>query len=233
MRHEEYIHHLVEQSEVLLPSEQSLILAASASALHEHDLLKGICTVAFSHSTKPEELYESLLQTYLFAGFPAALEGLTVFKAVCEHACVEFTPPSMHAIDIPLFQERGRMLCEQIYTTAYEKMRRHLHSVSPDLDAWMIIEGYGKTLSRPVLASRMRELVVVGVLAVLGWDRQLYSHLRGAMNLGATPGECIDTLKILRLFVDCGAETLQALLAQRLTIAQETLHRLLSASSLL
>ncbi len=55
----------------------------------------------------------------------------------------------------------------------------------------MVVEGYGKILGRPGLALVVRELCVVACLAVTGATKQLYSHLRGALNVGA-PGEDVD-----------------------------------------
>jgi 4-carboxymuconolactone decarboxylase len=59
----------------------------------------------------------------------------------------------------------------------------------------MIVEGYGKVLSRPELDVCTRELVNVAVLTVMGRPRQLYSHLRGALNTGAGETEITDALE--------------------------------------
>ena len=53
----------------------------------------------------------------------------------------------------------------------------------------MIVEGYGKVLSRPALDLKRRELCVVAACAMARQDRQLHSHLHGAMHAGASPGE--------------------------------------------
>jgi 4-carboxymuconolactone decarboxylase len=54
------------------------------------------------------------------------------------------------------------------------------------MERWMVVEGYGKVLGRPQLDLPTRELCIVALLAVLGMPRQLHSHLRGALNAGAT-----------------------------------------------
>jgi 4-carboxymuconolactone decarboxylase len=228
---EEHLHHILEESEVLFPHEQALILAAAAAALNETPLLKEIVRMSFAYNTTNEALYEALLQTYLFAGFPAALEGLAVLRIVCRETNRDFTPPPAENISLNLFQERGTILCEQIYTSAYVKMRQNLAATSPDLASWMILEGYGKTLARPELAPRMRELAICGVLAVLGWKTQLYSHLRGAMNMGATPIECMDTLKMMRFFAHHASPFMRPVIQERLTMANEVLSALLDTSS--
>jgi 4-carboxymuconolactone decarboxylase len=57
----------------------------------------------------------------------------------------------------------------------------------PLLDEWMITEGYGKVLSRPGLDLGRRELCIVAACAAARQDRQLHSHLRGAVNVGVAP----------------------------------------------
>lgn len=53
----------------------------------------------------------------------------------------------------------------------------------------MIVEGYGKVLSRPALDLKRRELCIVSACAMARQDRQLHSHLYGAMHAGASPAE--------------------------------------------
>jgi 4-carboxymuconolactone decarboxylase len=67
-------------------------------------------------------------------------------------------------------------------------LRARLRELSPALDEWAVVEGYGKTLSRPGLDEAARELCVVAALAALGAARQLESHLEGARRLGVDDG---------------------------------------------
>jgi alkylhydroperoxidase/carboxymuconolactone decarboxylase family protein YurZ len=50
----------------------------------------------------------------------------------------------------------------------------------------MILEGYGKTLSRPALGALEREYCVIAILTVTRMWRQLRSHAIGAVNVGGT-----------------------------------------------
>jgi len=50
----------------------------------------------------------------------------------------------------------------------------------------MILEGYGKTLSRPGLGPVEREYAVVAILTATRMWRQLRSHAIGAVNVGGT-----------------------------------------------
>ena len=68
-------------------------------------------------------------------------------------------------------------------------------TIHPDLDKWMLQTGYGRVLSRPGLTPRLRELCVIAVLTGQNVTPQLFSHLRGAVNVGASVAECESVLK--------------------------------------
>jgi 4-carboxymuconolactone decarboxylase len=76
-------------------------------------------------------------------------------------------------------------------------LRQNIRALHPALDAWMITDGYGKVLSRPGLDLRTRELCIVAACAASAQQRQLHSHLHGALNAGATVAEVESTLDSL------------------------------------
>ncbi len=175
----------------------ALVFAAAAACVNRQDeVLKGI-VAAFKNGASLQGIYEAILQTYLFAGFPAALEGFATFEKFLKAADISFKSGNYEDIDVDVFKKRGEILCAEIYTSAYDKMRARAEKLSPELNEWMIVEGYGKTLSRGVLKTVERELIIVGMLAVLGWEKQLFSHIRGAINVGASVEDCENVLKIV------------------------------------
>lgn len=125
---------------------------------------------------------ELLLQSYLFAGFPRTLNAMREWRRV--HP----TPAAPPADGTPAsWRAAGERTCAVVYGTSYERLRenvRHLHGA---LDEWMIMEGYGKVLSRPGLDLPRRELCIVAACAAAGQERQLHSHLHGALNAGVAP----------------------------------------------
>ena len=95
------------------------------------------------------------------------------------------------------WRAEGEATCATVYGPFYERLRHNIRDLHPALDAWMIIDGYGKVLSRPALDLRRRELCIVAACALARQDRQLHSHLHGALHAGATPAEvreAIDTV---------------------------------------
>ena len=140
-----------------------------------------------------EEVYEAILQIHLFAGYPASIEGLNALHSVYG----QIVQPG-EGIDISLFEQRGEKLCREIYTTVYDKMIQKMNVISPDLARWMILDGYGKTLSRPALHMQYRELINLVILAIGRWTHQFISHLRGSLNIGITMQEIFDSINILK-----------------------------------
>src|SRR5689334_16743917 len=120
---------------------------------------------------------EMLLQTYLFAGFPRALNAMREWRRVRPAVATE---PLAHE---PTRSE-GEATCATVYGTMYDRLRDNIRHLHPLLDDWMITEGYGKVLSRPGLDLARRELCIVAACAATLQDRQLHSHLHGARNAG-------------------------------------------------
>ena len=136
----------------------------------------------------PVAVEEIILQSYLFAGFPRALNAARTWRATSGRpAPAEDAEASVG--DLGFWRSRGEETCAIVYGDHYEKLRRNIRDLHPALDEWMIVDGYGKVLSRPGVDLRTRELCVVAACAVSGQQRQLHSHLRGALNAGSSPGE--------------------------------------------
>ena len=82
--------------------------------------------------------------------------------------------------------KRGEELGGVVDGDNYRGLRENVRLLHPLLDALMITEGYGRTVSRPGLDLLRRELCILAQMAVLEAPRQLHSHLRGALNAGGS-----------------------------------------------
>lgn len=139
------------------------------------------CSAAAVPSVWLEEL---VLQSYLFAGFPRALNAAREWRR-SGGAHEPGSAPEGYA-NLFDWRMRGEETCAIVYGSSYEKLRENIRGLHGSLDEWMIVEGYGKVLGRPALDLLRRELCIVAACAAAGQDRQLHSHLRGASNAGAT-----------------------------------------------
>lgn len=136
------------------------------------------------HAVPGEWVEEVILQSYLFAGFPRALNAAREWRRLSGRAAPASDAGERFA-DAAAWHAAGEATCRVVYGATYERLRHNIRALHPALDAWMIVEGYGKVLSRPQLDLRRRELCIVAACAAAGQDRQLHAHLRGALNAGA------------------------------------------------
>jgi 4-carboxymuconolactone decarboxylase len=177
-------------------------LAARVTAGSETEMRTGFaeCRAAGVDSVWVEEL---VLQSYLFAGFPRALNAASVMRG--EEAKRQggkeaegLRPETRDGQgQIDEWRRRGEETCATVYGPMYEKLRGNIRALHPALDEWMIVEGYGKVLSRPGLDLRRRELCIVAACAAAGQDRQLHSHLHGARNAGVANAVIEESLAAL------------------------------------
>lgn len=134
---------------------------------------------------------EAALMLMLYAGFPAALEGLRALNAMWPGRARRTREGGVGA-----WRRRGEALCRRVYGDAYARLLPAVRALHPDLAVWMVEHGYGRVLARPGLGARERELVTIAALAALGWERQLVSHVLGAMRVGATRAQVREAVRI-------------------------------------
>src|SRR5437899_9218251 len=149
---------------------------------------------------------ELLLQSLLLVGYPLALVGFGVWREVTgpiaqggggAGAGEELAHEEWQA-----WAERGAQVCAAVYGRAYHKLLVNLRSLHPALEDLVLVDAYGKVIGRPWLDMKRRELCTVAAVAVLGTARQLHSHLRGALNTGATREEIEAVLGLIEPDLD-------------------------------
>jgi 4-carboxymuconolactone decarboxylase len=166
-------------------------LAATVAIGNEADVRAAMAVAA--RSVDPTWVEELLLQSYLFVGFPRALNATREWRKASGIAA----PLADEGAEVGNVEEwtlRGAATCAIVYGSMYAQLRANVRSLHPALDVWMIVEGYGKVLSRPGLDLKRRELCIVAMCAVLDQERQLHSHLHGALNAGASHAEVAGAL---------------------------------------
>jgi 4-carboxymuconolactone decarboxylase len=139
---------------------------------------------AAARDATPVRVEEAILQSHLFIGFPDAINALALWRARSG-----FAPPTPAGESCGEWEARGSRVCATVYGGNYAGLRRNVAALHPEMDRWMVEGGYGRVLGRPGLALATRELCIVGLLVVWNVPRQLHSHLRGALNAGASPDE--------------------------------------------
>jgi 4-carboxymuconolactone decarboxylase len=175
---------------------RALVRLAATIAAGDETAMRASLSEAFP-AVRADWVEELLLQSYLFAGFPRALNAAREWRRLTGAPA----PESDEADELwragAEWAARGEATCRAVYGQAYERLRRNIRTLHPALDAWMITEGYGKVLSRPNLDLPRRELCVIAACAAGSHERQLHAHLHGALNVGAPAEWVSETLEAL------------------------------------
>src|SRR6266700_3624344 len=146
---------------------------------------------------------ELLLQSMLVVGYPLALVAFAAWRGVGGPAPIEGDGAEdlAHA-DWESWAARGAAVCREVYGRAYHKLLVNLRALHPALEDLVLVDAYGKVIGRPGLDMKRRELCTMAAIAVLGTAQQLHSHLRGALNVGASAAEVEGVLALVEPDLD-------------------------------
>lgn len=130
---------------------------------------------------KAIKIYETILHSYLFCGFPATIESLKIFRKYYKNYKSVRIEQSVQKL-----KKSGENNCKLIYKNNFNKLLYNMNRISPEMKDWMILEGYGKVMSRNGLSLYERELITIAILTARYFEFQLHSHLKGCIHLGAS-----------------------------------------------
>lgn len=184
---------------------RSLILLSATIAAGDESAVRDAFAAAMKAKVPADWIEELVLQSYLFSGFPRALNAAREWRRQSPRkpstAESQLDAPAAENMDetdqVNEWRVRGEATCAAVYDGMYEKLRLNVRDLHPLLDEWMIVEGYGKVLGRPALDLPRRELCIIAACAATGQDRQLHSHLHGALNVGVEPDVVREALDVL------------------------------------
>jgi len=166
---------------------RGLSLFSASLTTADSKIIKNSLETAKIHKAEPDQLYEVVLQSYLFLGFPRMLIAADILFKNDSQPTRKILNLKPEEREIQSWYANGMDLYRQVYGENYTLLKNRIEEMAPDIFRWMILEGYGKVLSRPGLGSVTRELCTVAALMMDNMPVQLHSHIRGALNVGASP----------------------------------------------
>ena len=178
----------------------ALVRVAAAVARGNPPELKARLAAARDARVPGLWIEELLLQSMLVVGYPLALVAFGAWRAVGGPAPVEGEGDGAEDLahaDWESWTARGAAVCRAVYGRAYHKLLVNLRALHPALEDLVVVDAYGKVIGRPGLDLKRRELCTVATTAVLGTAEQLHSHLRGALNTGASGAEIDAVLGVI------------------------------------
>jgi 4-carboxymuconolactone decarboxylase len=96
--------------------------------------------------------------------------------------------------------DRGTELIKRMHGDARVKAIEERAKIFPDWDLYTREILFGEIWQRPGLDRRIRSLITVAALSVLGRENELGGHVRGALNNGASKDEIIEVLIHMGLY---------------------------------
>jgi len=182
----------------------ALVRVAAALAEGEMDVLRERLAAARRAGVPDRWIEELLLQSLLVVGYPLTLVAFAAWREVAGAlpAGGDGEGEELAHEDWASWAKRGAVVCAEVYGRAYHKLLLNLRSLHPALEDLVLVDAYGKLIGRPGLDLKRRELCTVAAIAVLGTARQLHSHLRGALNTGATRAEVEAVLELIDADLD-------------------------------
>ncbi|MCP4685577.1 MAG: carboxymuconolactone decarboxylase family protein [bacterium] len=166
---------------------RAIAFYSAAITLADDPLMTTAMRAGLRRGVAGEQLYEVVLQSYLFLGFPRMLIAADSLNREIPDLELPRPPLEIAADETREWIDRGVELCKEVYDKNYNLLKSRVEGMAPEIFRWMVFEGYGKVLSRPGLEIVDREMAIVACLIMENRPSQLYSHMRGALNVGAHP----------------------------------------------
>lgn len=174
-----------------------------ALKFHIHGMLNVGCT--------PTEVIETVLHSVVYAGFPAAQDGIAIAREVFKERKVDFKPVSARPKGDRY--QLGMQNLQQIGGDKVEDIATQFAEIAPDLSRLTVEFAHGEIWNRPGLSLKSREFATLAMVTVLGnQSSSIEFHVEGALRAGATETEIKELL--LQMTVYAGyPKTLSAIAA--------------------
>ncbi|MFD0200412.1 MULTISPECIES: carboxymuconolactone decarboxylase family protein [Saccharothrix] len=141
----------------------------------------------------PTEILEALIHIVPFAGFPRALNAMTVARRVFADRGIVFRPPMQ--TDARDRYERGERKLVEVDGQHGLDVVESLRDIAPDLGRYVVEFAFGDVYHRPWLTTPQRQLVTIGALTAFGDTApQLRVHLGAALRVGLSRLQVVEAL---------------------------------------
>lgn len=185
----------------LSDKEQAVVLISAQTAVGDMQALEQSFHAALDAGVTVNEIKETLVHVYAYAGFPRSLNGINLFMEVLEKR------KQNGKNDNP--GEEGRALSAETDKESFgAEMRNSLTGRAfsakyaefvPIIDVFLKEHLFADIFGRGVLTNQEREMATLAVLSSLeGLDAQLNSHINLSLNIKVPPQKLIDIFTLTR-----------------------------------
>ncbi|WGQ09880.1 carboxymuconolactone decarboxylase family protein [Pedobacter gandavensis] len=192
------------QNVVLSPKEKSIIGIAALTGKGDLTKLKTALNSGLDAGLTTNQIKESLVHVYAYAGFPRSIRGLQTFMTVLDDRKAKGINDVMGAEASPINDERskyerGKAILKELTGVAEQGPKTGYAAFAPEIEIFLKEHLFADIFERDVLSYRERELVTIAVLSSIGGvEPMLSSHLNICINLGLTPSQLLEFLDVIK-----------------------------------
>lgn len=173
----------------------------------------------------PVELVELMNHLVVYAGFPAALNGIAAAREVFAKQGVAVNTGTPAPDQGGSRFEAGLARLREIDGEVGERVLASLEDIAPDLGRFIIEFAFGDIYTRPGLDLVSRELVTVAALAAIGSATpQLKVHMHGLLNVGGSREQMVEAIIHLAAYAGF-PRAINAALAAKAVLAERPPER--------
>jgi alkylhydroperoxidase/carboxymuconolactone decarboxylase family protein YurZ len=200
--------HLNAQSEMitshtLTTKQQSIIAIAALTAKGDLSNLKKELNAGLETGLSINQIKEVLVHVYAYCGFPRSIRGLQTFMEVLNERKDNGINDVTGAEATPVLEERskyerGREILEKLTEIPQDGPKTGYSAFAMVIDTFLKEHLFADIFERDILTYAERELATISVLSSIGGvEPMLSSHLNISLNVGLTPRQLNEFVKII------------------------------------
>lgn len=185
----------INTGQMLSAQQQSIIGIAALTGKGDLEKLETELNTGLDAGLTVNQIKETLMHVYAYAGFPRSLRGLQTFIAVLDERKAKGIEDVMGADASPIQDEsnkyeRGKAILEELTGVPETGPKTGYAAFAPTIEIFLKEHLFADIFERDVLTYQERELVTISVLSGIGGvEPMLRSHLNLSLNVGLTPDQ--------------------------------------------
>lgn len=188
----------------LSPQEQRLVAIAASTGKGDLSKLKTELNGGLEAGLTVNQIKETLVQVYAYAGFPRSIRGLQTFMTVIDERKAKGMNDVVGAEASPINDERskyerGKAILEELSGVPEKGPKTGYAAFAPQIEIFLKEHLFADIFERDVLTHKERELVTVSILSSIGGvEPMLRSHLNLCLNVSLTPEQLQQFIGIIK-----------------------------------
>jgi 4-carboxymuconolactone decarboxylase len=182
-------------------SRQVATIAALAALGNAAPQLKFHIGAALNIGLSPDEIVEVMYVTAVFAGFPAALNGVNAAREVFTAKGVSVSLNTSSSARTDTRRERGLEAVNRTSKGAGERVIESLADIAPEMGHFIVDFSYGDIISRDILSPKHKEIAMIAICVAKGtMEPQMKVQIHAALNVGCARQEIVELMTHMAVY---------------------------------